>query len=99
MDTELRLLIYKKDSTNNPGKQLVNEDLRFVVQDTESQKIELDVSDFNISTKDPFFIGLEKLDNHDKNFSFTVKAVRAKDAITLVKIISIPEWLVMESNA
>lgn len=91
------LIILKQDEQNQPSTSLVDKNIKFEIKPSNDKKIQLDLSELDISIKNPFFIGLKKISSPG-HLDFSINLNRKKGESIFIRN-KLGEWLkIPDSN-
>ena len=80
-----RLKIFKVNSDNKPGSEILEKDIRFSVNADHKGEIELDLSELDLLNLNEIFLGLELL-NQNNELGFSLDCVTVKKPTTYYKL-------------
>lgn len=91
------LIILMENGQGKPSNSLVDKNIKFEVKPLNDEKIKLDLTELDLSVKNPFFIGLKKI-SKSGNLDFSIKLNRKKGEFIFIKN-KLCEWIkIHDSN-
>lgn len=91
------LIILMENGQGKPSNSLVDKNIKFEVKPLNDKKIKLDLTELDLSVKNPFFIGLKKI-SKSGNLDFSIKLNRKKGEFIFIKN-KLGEWIkIHDSN-
>ena len=87
-----RLKLFRVNSENKPGEEILNEKINFSINANHKGEIELNISQLDLVNLTELFLGLELL-NQNNDLGFSIDCITAKNAFTYYKSNSTDHWI------
>lgn len=84
-NNDFKLRIFKVNSENKPGKEILEKDIRFTINENHKGEIELNLIKLNLLNHEQLYLGLELL-NENKILGFSIDCITDKKALSFFRL-------------